>query len=53
MSTGLECEVVHYQGKWYYFLEQGSAPRERWDWRGLGQGVLGVWVAGVPFTVFH
>jgi hypothetical protein len=34
MSTGLSCQVVEWKpGKWYYVLEQGSAPKEAWDWR--------------------
>lgn len=34
MSTGLECRFIEVEpGKWYYLLEQGSAPKCSWDWR--------------------
>lgn len=34
MSTGLECCLVEWKpGEWYYVLEQGTAPKEAWDWR--------------------
>lgn len=34
MSTGLNCEFVEVEpGKWYYLLEDGSAPKMAWDWR--------------------
>lgn len=34
MSTCLNCEIVERKpGEWYYVLEDGSAPKEAWDWR--------------------
>ena len=34
MSTGLECDFIEYEpGKWYYILQNGSCPRDAWDWR--------------------
>jgi hypothetical protein len=34
MSTGLNCTFVEVEpAKWYYLLEQGSAPKQTWDWR--------------------
>lgn len=34
MSSGLNCEFVEPSaGKWYYLLEQWSAPKCAWDWR--------------------
>lgn len=34
MSTGLECEMIEEaEGVWWYMLEQGSAPKNAWDWR--------------------
>ena len=34
MSTGLECSLIEVEpGKWWYLLEQGSAPKNAWDWR--------------------
>ena len=33
MSTGLECLFVERkEGEWFYILEQGSAPRNCFDW---------------------
>ena len=34
MSTGLNCHFVETSpGVWYYLLEDGSAPKQAWDWR--------------------
>ena len=34
MSTGLECAFIEVKpNRWYYLLEQGSAPKQSWDWR--------------------
>lgn len=34
MSTGLECEFIEAKrDQWYYLLENGSAPKNAWDWR--------------------
>lgn len=34
MSTNNECEFVEVKpGKWYYVLEDYSAPKNAWDWR--------------------
>lgn len=37
MSTGLNCNFVEVTGgphtEWFYLLEQGSAPKNAWDWR--------------------
>jgi hypothetical protein len=33
MSTGLECIFVEEKpGRWFYVLEDGSAPKDAWDW---------------------
>lgn len=33
MSTGLNCMYFEdANGKWYYVLERGCAPKEAWDW---------------------
>lgn len=34
MSTGLECEIIHYdKGEWYVILQNGDCPVRCWDWR--------------------
>lgn len=34
MSTGLNCSFIEVKpGEWWYILEQGSAPKNAWDWR--------------------
>lgn len=39
MSTGLNCEIVEVKpGEWYYLLEDGSAPKQTWDWREFATG---------------
>ncbi len=33
MSTGLECEFVKVNGEYFLVLEEGTAPKQVWDWR--------------------
>jgi hypothetical protein len=34
MSTGLECHFYELpSAEWFYLLEEGSAPKQCWDWR--------------------
>jgi hypothetical protein len=34
MSTGLYCQFLEVKrDQWYYLLEDGSAPKNAWDWR--------------------
>ena len=34
MSTGLNCQFVEVApGAWMLVLEEGSAPKQSWDWR--------------------
>lgn len=34
MSSGCECETIQIAiDKWYYLLEDESAPKNAWDWR--------------------
>lgn len=34
MSSGLECSFIEpVKGRWYYILEDESAPKVCWDWR--------------------